>query len=243
MINLKKIFIENWHKKRLAPFYILKNSDGKGDFILDVLSSIINEELNVPLATAASKISENGIPDIFYLAANEGDKLTSETTEQIFEFTNLRNFQLKYKVIIVENAHLLNLVSSNKLLKILEEPNASTLFIFLVSKNRSLLKTIESRAVTLTLNDSKSVKTTSPDFLKVVSDFETKKIGEAALIEELKKIPNADSLLMQRVLESALATPDYAKLDKIIHECQSFETSAKYLNSVAERLYSLCQYL
>ncbi len=190
MINLKKIFIENWH-----------------------------------------------------LAANEGDKLTSETTEQIFEFTNLRNFQLKYKVIIVENAHLLNLVSSNKLLKILEEPNASTLFIFLVSKNRSLLKTIESRAVTLTLNDSKSVETTSPDFLKVVSDFETKKIGEAALIEELKKIPNADSLLMQRVLESALATPDYAKLDKIIHECQSFETSAKYLNSVAERLYSLCQYL
>ncbi|MFN8369672.1 MAG: hypothetical protein U0T83_03500 [Bacteriovoracaceae bacterium] len=245
MINLKNIFIQKWQKEQLAPFTIFRNEDGKGDFILDVLSEIVSLELNLPIDKLSTKIVENSIPDILYIRPHEGDKITQEETEKIFEFISLKNFKLKYKCIVVEKGELLNISSSNKLLKILEDPTPSTLFIFIVGKNQQLLKTVESRAISLTLPNRQKSLPLPETFESIIEDFTQKKISESTLIEELKKIPNADSLLLQKVLANCINEKEnnLARLDKILQLSHNFEESTKYVNSVAERLYSLALYL
>jgi DNA polymerase-3 subunit delta' len=57
----------------------------------------------------------------------------------------------KYRVVVLDNAHLLNPSCANLLLKSLEEPNKWTKFILLVPLRENLLPTLVSRSFTLTL--------------------------------------------------------------------------------------------
>ncbi|MFP4167349.1 MAG: DNA polymerase III subunit delta' [Desulfonatronovibrionaceae bacterium] len=60
-----------------------------------------------------------------------------------------------YRVVIFNNAHLLNLSCANLLLKSLEEPNVWTRFILLAPLRENLLPTLVSRSFILTLSRSR----------------------------------------------------------------------------------------
>ena len=58
---------------------------------------------------------------------------------------SLSSFASGYKVILFWMADRLNEEASNKLLKLVEEPGEKTVFIFIIEKNKALLKTLDSR--------------------------------------------------------------------------------------------------
>jgi len=69
----------------------------------------------------------------------------SEEANSIFRKLNLKNFEGKHKIMIVWLPERMNVVGANKILKILEEPPHSTVFIFVSENTSTLLPTIMSR--------------------------------------------------------------------------------------------------
>lgn len=69
----------------------------------------------------------------------------SEQSVEFIKKLSLKSYEGGYKVMIVWMAEQLNVFSSNKLLKIIEEPQAKTIIILLSNSTDSLLPTILSR--------------------------------------------------------------------------------------------------
>lgn len=96
-------------------------------------------------------LSENH-PDIIRLVR---DKLSTigvnEIREQINNDVHVRPYSGKYKIYIIEDAHLMTMQAQNALLKTIEEPADYAVFLLLTANKEALLPTILSRCVTLNL--------------------------------------------------------------------------------------------
>ena len=68
-----------------------------------------------------------------------------EDIRDIQRQANLRPYQGKMKVFIIDNAHKLNSDAANSLLKVLEEPPADALIILITHKPQNIIKTVLSR--------------------------------------------------------------------------------------------------
>ena len=68
-----------------------------------------------------------------------------QTVSSLSKKLSLSSFAAGYKVVLFWMADRLNEEASNKLLKLVEEPGEKTVFLFVVDKNKSLLKTLDSR--------------------------------------------------------------------------------------------------
>jgi DNA polymerase III subunit delta' len=77
--------------------------------------------------------------------APDGAAIKIEQARDILQFISLRKLG-RARVVIIEQAHLLNPQSGNALLKSLEEPPAGTYFILITSLASSVLPTIRSRS-------------------------------------------------------------------------------------------------
>lgn len=66
-------------------------------------------------------------------------------SEEIVKKLSLKSFEGGYKVSVIWMADEMNMVCANKLLKIIEEPPAKTLFILLVEQQETVMPTILSR--------------------------------------------------------------------------------------------------
>lgn len=82
-----------------------------------------------------------------YLGAegNRQGNIPVEETRKLIQKISLKPFEAPFKIVIIWNAETLNLSSGNALLKNLEEPPSSTLFILICSDPQKLLTTIISR--------------------------------------------------------------------------------------------------
>lgn len=69
----------------------------------------------------------------------------TEESQEIIKKLSLKSFEGGYKIMVIWQAEDMNATCSNKLLKILEEPPAKTLFFLVVSNGDNLLPTIISR--------------------------------------------------------------------------------------------------
>jgi DNA polymerase III delta' subunit len=83
-------------------------------------------------------------PDLVYLEPpTTGEQIS--LIRSMLSDVSLKPFEAKVRVVIIDPAEDLNLNSSNALLKTLEEPPGSTVFILISHNERSLLPTIVSR--------------------------------------------------------------------------------------------------
>ncbi|MBC7319155.1 DNA polymerase III subunit [bacterium] len=89
-------------------------------------------------------IINNKNPD-FILINNETIGIAQ--TRELREIAFLSPISGRYRVFVIENAENLTLPSANSLLKVLEEPPSSSIFIFTVKDLSNILKTIVSRAL------------------------------------------------------------------------------------------------
>jgi DNA polymerase-3 subunit delta' len=116
-----------------------------------------------------------------------------EEVRKIQETSFYKPFEGKLKVFILHEANCLQVAASNALLKVLEEPTASTVFILLTSEPDSILPTILSRCQGLqfhacTDNFHEKMKDAcdgDPGLLEMLSEFSQGSIENAsALIEK-----------------------------------------------------------
>ncbi len=117
-LGFKKILLE-------AGAYIFAGPEmiGKRTFALELAS-----ELAAPA-------------DVLIIA----DELTIDSIRKAKAFLSLSTFGGSYKMVIVDNAHLMTEEAQNGLLKILEEPSATSILILVTSQPHALLSTISSR--------------------------------------------------------------------------------------------------
>ena len=152
-------------------------------------NSFVNLELALYISTAAvcdsHKSAPCGVckechlaevgshPDITRIQALDGKKFLS--VAQIRDLRAdafVKAHQASHRVFIIEDAHRMNEQAQNALLKILEEPPASVIFILLVPSKTLLLDTIISRCVLLSLltqqNDDNAFLETADKFIDLL---------------------------------------------------------------------------
>jgi DNA polymerase-3 subunit delta' len=135
----------------------------------------------------------NSHPDISVITAEDGKKNIS--VSQIRTLRNdafIKPHQAAKRIFIINNADTLNEQAQNALLKVLEEPPKTVMFILIAENKASLLDTIISRCVTLTLNPPEF--SAAFEYIKKTTDFAPSLI-EDALKSEKNNIGRALNLL------------------------------------------------
>lgn len=88
------------------------------------------------------QFNSNSHPDLTVI---NQDSIKVEDANNIISKLNTKPISNKYKVFVILNAENINEIAQNKLLKSLEEPNPSNIFILTCAKTDKLLLTIMSR--------------------------------------------------------------------------------------------------
>lgn len=90
------------------------------------------------------RIREGNHPDTIRVQA-EGKTIKISQIRTLQEKAYFKCYEAKYKVIMIEDAHLMGQEAANSLLKILEEPPEDTIFILITEEVKNLPSTILSR--------------------------------------------------------------------------------------------------
>lgn len=86
--------------------------------------------------------------------------ISVEQVREAKQSLSLFPYHGKYKILVIDDAHRLNVAAQNALLKILEEPNPTTIIILVTSEYERILSTIVSRVqlVNFSLVDEKQMQ-------------------------------------------------------------------------------------
>lgn len=76
---------------------------------------------------------------------NKQGQIGVDEAEEVVKTLKLKSFEGGYKIIIIWMAEKMNIAASNKLLKLIEEPPAKTIFLLVVEQKEQLINTILSR--------------------------------------------------------------------------------------------------
>ena len=88
------------------------------------------------------------------LETKKQPQISIQIVSELSKKLSLSSFASGYKVVLFWMADRLNEEASNKLLKLVEEPGNKTVFLFIIDKNKSLLKTLESRCQKISFKKS-----------------------------------------------------------------------------------------
>ncbi len=113
--------------------------------------------LNCPLGGCGScnscqKVLKGMHPDVLWLSP-EGNEILIDQVRILREIIELAPFEGRVKVVLIEEAEKFNQESANAMLKILEEPPSSVVFLLLSEDESEVLPTIRSRAEILRFPD------------------------------------------------------------------------------------------
>ncbi|RLB70852.1 MAG: DNA polymerase III subunit delta' [Deltaproteobacteria bacterium] len=87
-------------------------------------------------------------PDVLLVEA-EKNQIKIDQVREIHHYLGFAPLSGRFKVVIINDAHLLNGAAANALLKTLEEPPAQTIFLLVTHRQQLLLPTILSRCITV----------------------------------------------------------------------------------------------
>lgn len=142
---LSKAAAEN----RVAPGYLLAGTRGVGKTtIARIFAKALNCE-HAPCAepcnecSACKRITQGTHPDVIELDGASNNKV--EDARELKEKVGFAPMEGRYKIFIIDEAHMLSNSAFNALLKTLEEPPAHVVFIFATTEIHKFLPTILSR--------------------------------------------------------------------------------------------------
>ena len=153
-------FIKTFKSNKLPNVMLLSGPKGSGKatfsyhFINYILSknekekySVENFEINS--INSSFKMIQNFTHPNFFLIENDPskDEIKIEQIRRLTNFLSKSNISRDIKLILLDNAELLNLNSSNALLRVLEEPKNNTYFFLIHNDSSDIIKTIKSRSL------------------------------------------------------------------------------------------------
>ena len=145
----KEFILRSIERNRWPSCSMLVGPSGVGKSLL--AKSIAQELLCDQLSEACGACStclkiENGENELLLHLTPEKGVLKIEEAQKIHNFLRLQNWGGKGRVIIIEDAHLLNTQAANSLLKRLEEPPQNTYFVLTAVSISAVMPTIKSRS-------------------------------------------------------------------------------------------------
>lgn len=219
--DLKKILLKKYQDDNLATVYLAKypeHTDPK-KWALDFLQPI-------------TKLADH--PDVLWVSRSENEndyKVESKGIASLVKFLNFRAFELKKKFIFLEDAHLLSVIVSNKLLKVFEElPENFCLFLF-APQGQDLLPTVESRAIKVLMPQDPIDFDSHQDVPQYQSAQE--------LLASLKKSDDEDleeKKFIENALDSAIKSGDFKECGRLLENLKHYGVSENFNNAKLSRL-------
>jgi len=125
---------------------------------------------------------------------NAQGSIYSQESQEILKKLNLKTFEAEYKIMIIWMAEKMNISAANKLLKILEEPPAKTLFILITEDEGEILTTIRSRTQLV------KISRLSEDEIKESLTIQNQGIDNK-ILDEAAKIANGSMIEAEKILK------------------------------------------
>lgn len=229
MDKIQRILGDKFSKNQLAHFYLITpNQIDQEQFLeawtFELLQSFTSKEIL-------------NHPDFLHISSEEDKKFYKwEEFSEVFNFLKYKAIEWRQKFIVISDAHKINEIISNKLLKVLEEPPTECTFIMLNPLQKKLLDTIQSRAIEISIPYLKDIGTTSISELDRV-----KGLNLQDFIELLKTNPNLeDSIIHEALLKNSENLDLISSLQEVMRIKQ---TDLIYYNSPSYRLFKVYQSL
>lgn len=176
-------------------------------------------------------------PDIIAIEP-DGTSIKIEQIRNLLNKVSLRNYESAYKIIIINDAHLMTEQAANCLLKTLEEPTDNTIFILITALVQNLPITILSRCQQIQFNSL------PPSIIQdILQQHHPAKQSQIGLVSALSKgsVAIAENLLTNE--EIATARQDFYQLlinlvhtspAQIINWCAQWDKNKKMVKSLLE---------
>jgi len=145
-LNILKGYIQ---QSRLGGGYLFAGPEGVGKRLvaktLAKLTNCLEEGIDsCDECSSCKKIESNQHPDVHIIESADA-QIKIEFIRQLQREINLRPYEGRKKIFIIDNAHRLTDEAQGAILKILEEPPSNSLIILISDKPSLLFKTIISR--------------------------------------------------------------------------------------------------
>ncbi|MBM3251728.1 MAG: DNA polymerase III subunit delta' [Candidatus Omnitrophica bacterium] len=142
--------LQSIKNNKLASSYLFIGPEGVGKaLVAQEFAKLLNcQKDNLDACDSCSsclKIDNRNHPDIHWLEKNESGVIKIEDIRQLGQEINLKPYEAKKKVFIINEAHAMNAEASNALLKTLEEPPKDSILILTTNSAERMFSTIVSR--------------------------------------------------------------------------------------------------
>jgi DNA polymerase-3 subunit delta' len=139
---------------------------------------------------ACLKIARGIHPDVLVIEPGDSGAIKIDQVRDAVDRAGYRPFEGRRRVVIIRDADTLVPAAQNALLKTLEEPPASSLFVLATSRPDALLPTVRSRCVRLTFSH------TAPDAVDVTArETAHRVLTQAAAGSDARRLDGAKELL------------------------------------------------
>lgn len=177
-------------------------------------------------------------PDVIYFNREKENTIgVDEIREQINNTVAIKPYSGKYKIYVIEDAHLMTVQAQNSLLKTIEEPPQYVIILLLTSNRQKLLLTIQSRCIKINLRPVNEAKIKNylmeeyeiPDYkADVCAAFSQGNVGRAI------KLAKSDDF--NELKDMAL------RLVRNIRNMEVYEI-IEYIKNIQEKKMSISEYL
>jgi DNA polymerase-3 subunit delta' len=110
------------------------------------------------MCSACVRVARGVHPDVLLVEPGDSGAIKIEQVRDIVDRTAYRPFEGRRRVVIVDDAHTVMPAAQNALLKTLEEPPSSSMFILVTSLPDLLLPTVRSRLIRLSFAEGGRVE-------------------------------------------------------------------------------------
>jgi DNA polymerase III subunit delta' len=169
------------------------------------------------VCAACSRIARGVHPDVLFVSPGDSGAIKIDQVRDIVDRAQYRPFEGRRRVVIVDEADALVAPAQNALLKTLEEPTPSSVFILVSSRPDMLLPTVLSRCPQLRFRPLSAADLATALMARGHSETEARAVaatadgslGQALQASAGELVESRD--LAQRVLEKAAAQHDPAR--------------------------------
>ena len=213
---------------------ILNGPEGLGKFILgnEIARNLI---VNNNDSKSINLFNLNSHPDFLFLNKDKiltrhisfRDKEWDEElgNRNVIDFLSMTPSISTNKVVLINNAHTMNEVSQNALLKSLEEPSVNSYIILITNRSNSLLQTIYSRCQIFNMPSLTDEEINNWLVLRGISDFNIKDFPSyISPIKILNDIENDQHMVFKdfiKLMKKFLSTQAHSK--QILQHLSSYE--------------------